>query len=154
MSSRIECILVIFGLVLLAQSGSALRCWVCSSSSNALCGDPMNVTDHQATFHAKRCEESMPYDSSKPICRKIVKKENGERVVIRQCSTPNVDEADITDGPCSAMAISGPNVIESCHICSTDLCNSATSASILQSLYVIALAFVGYHFFQSKYNFI
>ncbi|KZC08922.1 hypothetical protein WN55_00313 [Dufourea novaeangliae] len=132
-------------------TGSALRCWDCASNANALCGDPMNITEHQVTFHTKVCEAGL-YDSSKPICRKTVRRENGERVVIRQCSTPNVDEADITDGPCSAMATGGRSVVESCHICSTDLCNSATSASIMQPLYIVALAFVGYHLFQSKYN--
>ncbi|XP_076662106.1 UPAR/Ly6 domain-containing protein crok [Halictus rubicundus] len=151
MSPRLEWTLVVFGLVLLAQSGSALRCWVCASNSNSLCGDPMNITEHQAMFHAKVCDNG-PYDSSKTICRKIVKRENGDRVVIRQCSTPNVDEADITNGPCSAMAISGPSVIESCHICSTDLCNSATGVSIQRSLYIVALALIGYNFFQSKYT--
>lgn len=150
MSPKSEWMLLVFGLVLLAQSGSALRCWVCASNSNALCGDPMNITEHQATFQTKVCDGGI-YDSSKPICRKIVKRENGDRVVIRQCSTPNVDEAHITDGPCSSMAISGPNVIESCHICSSDLCNSATSASIQHSLYIAAVALIGYNFFQSKY---
>ncbi|XP_033340666.1 UPAR/Ly6 domain-containing protein crok [Megalopta genalis] len=151
MSPRTEWMLVIFGLVVFAQSGSALKCWVCASNASPLCGDPMNITEHQTTFHTKVCESGI-YDASKPICRKIVKRENGDRVVIRQCSTPNVDEASITDGPCSSMAIAGTNVIESCHICSTDLCNSAPSASILHSLYIVALAFVGYHFFQTKYN--
>lgn len=149
MSSRLEWMLVVFGLVLLAQSGSALRCWVCASNANPLCGDPMNITEHQSTFHTRTCDGGL-YDSTKPICRKIVKRENGDRVVLRQCSTPNVDETQITDGPCSATMSSGPNV-ESCHICSTDLCNSATSASILHSVYIIALVFVGYNFFQSKY---
>ncbi|XP_076639581.1 UPAR/Ly6 domain-containing protein crok [Colletes latitarsis] len=151
MSSRFEWMLLALGLVVLARSGSALKCWDCASNMNALCGDPMNITEHQSTFHTKICESGY-FETSKPICRKIVKRENGERVVIRQCSTPNVDEADITDGPCSAMAISGRSMIESCHICSTDLCNSATSASIVQSLYVAALAVVGFRFFQPKYN--
>ena len=151
MSSRFDWMLVIVGLIVLARSGSALRCWDCASNMNTLCGDPMNVTEHQATFHTKTCEAGH-YQTPTAICRKIVKRENGERVVIRQCSTPNVDEADIHDGPCSAMAISGRNVIESCHICSTDLCNSATSASVMQPLYIAALAVVSYRFYQTKYN--
>ncbi|XP_053978209.1 uncharacterized protein LOC128876125 [Hylaeus volcanicus] len=149
MSSRLEWMLLALGLVLLARSGAALRCWDCASNTNALCGDPMNITEHQSTFRTKVCESGY-YDTTKPICRKIVKRENGERVVIRQCSTPNVDEADIVNGPCSAMAISGRNMIESCHICSTDLCNSATSAPIMLPLYVVAMAAIGYRFFQSK----
>lgn len=76
--------------------------------------------------------------------------ENGERVVIRQCSTPNVDEADIVDGPCSATAISTRNLIE-CHICSTDLCNSAMGVSVTQSLFMVTLAIIGYRYLQSKY---
>lgn len=151
MNSRSAWALVFFGLVVLARSGFALQCWDCASNMNALCNDPMNVTEHQAMFHAKTCETG-PYESSKPICRKIVKRENGERVVIRQCSTPNVDEADIRDGPCSAMAISSRNVIESCHICSTDFCNSATNASIMKPLFVFAMAIIGYRYMQSKYN--
>lgn len=70
--------------------------------------------------------------------------ENGERVVIRQCSTPNVDEADIVDGPCSATTTSGRSIIESCHICSTDLCNSAMGASITQPFFIATLALIGY----------
>lgn len=149
---RITWMLVIFGLVVLAQSGLALRCWDCASNTNTLCGDPLNITDHQTLFHTKTCERS--YETSKHICRKTVRKENGEQVVIRQCSTPNVDEADIIDGPCSGSAISSRNVIESCHICSTDLCNFATSTSITQSLFIIALAIVSYRSLQSKYNFL
>ncbi|XP_076247084.1 UPAR/Ly6 domain-containing protein crok [Calliopsis andreniformis] len=151
MSSRFEWMLMIFGLIVLAGSGSALRCWDCASNTNPLCGDPLNVTDHQTTFHTKICDANI-YERVKPICRKIVKRENGERVVIRQCSTPNVDEADITDGPCSAMALSGRSVVESCHICSTDLCNSATSLSVVQPLYIAALALISYCFLQTKYN--
>ncbi|CAK9810968.1 hypothetical protein ANTPLA_LOCUS6747 [Anthophora plagiata] len=151
MSSGLAWLLVVSGLIVFAQSGSALRCWDCASNKNALCGDPLNITEHQAIFHTKVCEAGT-YETSKHICRKIVKRENAERVVIRQCSTPNVDEADIVDGPCSAMAVSGQNVIESCHICSTDLCNSATSVSVMQSLFVFALAIIGYCFFSSKHG--
>ncbi|XP_034186240.1 UPAR/Ly6 domain-containing protein crok [Osmia lignaria lignaria] len=151
MSFRSAWALVIFSLVVLVRPGSALKCWDCASNMNALCADPMNVTEHQAMFHVKTCEAGF-YETSKPICRKIVKRENGERVVIRQCSTPNVDEADIHDGPCSAMAISSRNVIESCHICSTDLCNSSTSASIMQPLFMLAMALIGYRYFQSKHG--
>ncbi|XP_076169486.1 UPAR/Ly6 domain-containing protein crok [Ptiloglossa arizonensis] len=151
MSPRFVWMLLVLGLVVLARSGSALKCWDCASNFNALCGDPMNITEHHATFHTKVCESSF-YETSKPICRKIVKRENSERVVIRQCSTPNVDETDIVDGPCSAMAMSGRSIIESCHICSTNLCNSATSASIMQSLYIVSLAVIGYRFLQSKHS--
>ena len=76
--------------------------------------------------------------------------ENGERVVIRQCSTPNVDEADIVDGPCSATAISTRNLIE-CYICSTDLCNSAMGVSVTRSLFMVTLTIIGYCYVQSKY---
>ncbi|KAF3425071.1 hypothetical protein E2986_08132, partial [Frieseomelitta varia] len=131
----------------------ALRCWDCASNTNILCGDPLNITEHQTLFHSKICETGS-YEPSKHICRKIVRRENGERVVIRQCSTPNVDEVDIVDGPCSGSVISGRNVIESCHICSTDLCNSATGTSITQSLFIIALGIVSYRSLQSKYNFL
>lgn len=152
MGSRLTWTLVIFGLICVAQSGLALRCWDCASNMHSLCGDPLNITEHQAAFHTKYCEPGS-YETSKQICRKIVKREHGERVVIRQCSTPNVDEADITDGPCSATAMSGRSIIESCHICSTDLCNSATSASIMQPLLIVSVAIVGYRFLPSKYKF-
>ncbi|KOX72519.1 hypothetical protein WN51_03113, partial [Melipona quadrifasciata] len=140
-------------IILIYVIGLALRCWDCASNTNTLCGDPLNITDHQTLFYTKICDTEL-FETSKRICRKTVRKENGEQVVIRQCSTPNVDEADIVDGPCSGSAISGRNVIESCHICSTDLCNSATGTSITQSLFIIALAIVSYRSLQSKYNFL
>lgn len=59
------------------SAGSALKCWDCASNFNALCGDPMNITEHHATFHTKVCESSF-YETSKPICRKIVKR--GKRI--------------------------------------------------------------------------
>ncbi|XP_060819882.1 uncharacterized protein LOC132909221 [Bombus pascuorum] len=151
MSSRLTWMLVIFGLVVLSQSGLALRCWSCASDKNVLCGDPLNITDHQAAFYTKDCE-SESYEPIKHICRKFVKRENNERIIIRQCSTLNVDEEDITDGPCSTTMTSGRSIIESCHICSTDLCNSATGASITQSLLVVALAIIGYRSLHSKYG--
>ncbi|KAG6796074.1 hypothetical protein HZU73_08714 [Apis mellifera caucasica] len=149
MSSVSSWILVVVGLIVSIQSGSALQCWDCASNTNPLCGDPMNVTDHHGIFHVKTCESGI-YDTSRKICRKIVKRENGERVVIRQCSTPNVDEADIVDGPCSATAISTRNLIE-CYICSTDLCNSAMGVSVTRSLFMVTLTIIGYCYVQSKY---
>ncbi|XP_017758444.1 PREDICTED: uncharacterized protein LOC108549537 [Eufriesea mexicana] len=151
MSSGLTFVLVICGLVVLAQSGLALRCWDCVSNTSNMCRDPLNITEHQKMFHTKTCE-AVSYEMSKQICRKIVKRENGERVVIRQCSTPNVDEADIVDGPCSATTTAGQSIIESCHICSTDLCNSAMGASITQPLFIAALATIGYRSLQTKYN--
>ncbi|XP_011059059.1 PREDICTED: uncharacterized protein LOC105148814 [Acromyrmex echinatior] len=65
--------IIILGLSLFVASGSALRCWVCSSNVNVMCNDPMNTTDHQAAFHIRTCDPG-PYGSSKPICRKIVKR--------------------------------------------------------------------------------
>lgn len=142
---------IIYGVILLAATGSALRCWDCSSNVNVMCADPMNTTDHQAAFHIKTCEAGH-YGSSKPICRKIVKREFGERNVIRQCSTPYNDEINIVDGPCSSTMQSGHDVIESCHICSTDLCNSATTASTTRLLYTGTLTLLAYIFYQSKYS--
>ncbi|XP_031830784.2 UPAR/Ly6 domain-containing protein crok-like [Nomia melanderi] len=154
MSSRIEWMLVIFGLVLLAQSGSTLQCWNCSSDLEPLCGDLINITDYQRRFYATDCDEHI-FDFIIPVCRKIVKTENGKRVVKRECWSVYKHQAHITDGPCNPLLkLDGISDNEYCFICSTDLCNSATSASILQSLYVVTLGFVGYHFFQSKYNFI
>ncbi|EFN74941.1 hypothetical protein EAG_09461 [Camponotus floridanus] len=144
--------MLILGMALFITSGSALRCWVCSSNVNNLCKDPMNTTDHQAAFHIRTCDVDY-YSSTKAICRKIVKQEYGQRVVIRQCSTPYHDELDITDGLCGNSATeSGRGVIESCHICSTDLCNSATEASATQLLCNGALIFFVYIFQQSKYG--
>ncbi|XP_011871971.1 PREDICTED: uncharacterized protein LOC105564300 [Vollenhovia emeryi] len=143
--------IIIFGLALFVTSGSALRCWVCSSNVNVMCNDPMNTTDHQAAFHIRTCDPG-PYGSSKPICRKIVKREYGERIIIRQCSTPYHDEIDVVNGQCgNSMSQPGRDVIESCHICSTDLCNSATDASATRLLYVATLILLACTFHQSKY---
>ncbi|KAL2735564.1 hypothetical protein V1478_003204, partial [Vespula squamosa] len=140
----------ILGIVLMALS-SALRCWECSSHMNAMCGDPMNSTDHQAMFHVKECGRG-PYASSKPICRKMVKRDGGDRVVIRSCAIPNHDETDITDGPCSPLMTNGRDMVESCHICNTDLCNSASGLLTTQSLYIAGFILIGYRFFESNYN--
>ncbi|XP_014488211.1 PREDICTED: uncharacterized protein LOC106751703 [Dinoponera quadriceps] len=137
-------VIIIFGVILLVTSGSALRCWVCASNVNVMCKDPMNTTDHQATFHTRTCD-SGNYGSAKPICRKIVKREYGERVILRQCSTPNHDEVNIDDGPCSSTSQPGNDAIESCHICSSDLCNSATSVPIMGILYA-SMALFTYNF--------
>ncbi|XP_032662936.1 uncharacterized protein LOC116840392 [Odontomachus brunneus] len=142
---------IIVGVVLLVASGSALRCWDCSSNVNAMCADPMNTTDHQAAFHVRTCEPGH-YGSAKPICRKIVKREYGDRIVIRQCSTPYNDEINIDDGPCSSTMQSGHGVIESCNICNTDLCNSATTASTTRLLYAGTLTLLACIFYQSKYS--
>jgi len=74
--------------------------------------------------------------------------EHGDRVVIRQCSVPYHDEIDIVDGPCGS-SMTQQEHDESCHICSTDLCNSATTASTMQLLYAGALALLV--FYQFKY---
>lgn len=73
MSSVSSWILVVVGLIVSIQSGSALQCWDCASNTNPLCGDPMNVTDHHGIFHVKTCESGI-YDTSRKICRKIVKR--------------------------------------------------------------------------------
>ncbi|XP_020298768.1 uncharacterized protein LOC109863002 isoform X1 [Pseudomyrmex gracilis] len=157
MISNERAVLIIFAITLFVTSGSALRCWVCSSNVNVVCDDPMNTTEHHTTFHARDCNEysrdhlSGHYGNSRAVCRKIVKRDYGQRIVVRQCSTLNHDEIDIVDGTCGASAQQGPVEIESCHICSTDLCNSATSVSTMQLLYAAVLVFVTYVFHQSKY---
>lgn len=78
--------------------------------------------------------------------------DGGDRVVIRSCAIPNHDETDITDGPCSPLMTNGRDMVESCHICSTDLCNSASSLSTTQSLYIVGFILIGYRFFKSNYN--
>jgi len=78
--------------------------------------------------------------------------EYGERIVIRQCSTPYHDEIDVIDGQCgNSMIQPGRDVIESCHICSSDLCNSATTISAMKLLYIIVIIFLACTFHQSKY---
>ncbi|XP_035733069.1 uncharacterized protein LOC118446489 [Vespa mandarinia] len=138
-------------LTIFANSGSALKCWECSSHMNAMCGDPMNTTEHQVMFHVKECGRG-PYASSRPICRKMVKRDGGDHVVIRSCAIPNHDETDITDGPCSPLMTNGRDMVESCHICSTDLCNSASDLSTMQLLYIAGFILIGYLFFESNYN--
>ncbi|KAM0735221.1 UPAR/Ly6 domain-containing protein crok [Formica fusca] len=144
--------MLILAVTLFVTSGSALRCWDCSSNVNVMCNDPMNTTDHQAAFHIKTCDTGY-YGSSKPICRKIVKQKYGERIVIRQCSTAYHDEVEIGNGLCGNSATqSERDVIESCHICNTDLCNSATDASATRLLYIGALISFAYIFQQSKHG--
>ncbi|XP_011157438.1 uncharacterized protein LOC105194283 [Solenopsis invicta] len=151
MVSAMRTALIIFGLTLFITSGSALRCWVCASNVNSMCKDPMNTSDHNAAFHIRTCDPG-PYGSSKPICRKIVKREMGERVVIRQCSTPYHDEMDTIDGQCgNSVTQAGRDVIESCHICSSDLCNSATAVSATRLIYIAVIILSALTFHQSKY---
>lgn len=143
--------LVVF-LAIFASSGYALRCWDCASNVNSMCNDPMNTTEHQALFHVKDCGRGS-YANVRTLCRKMVTREDGERVVIRSCYSPNHDEMDTTDGPCSTQTMSGRSIIESCHICSTDLCNSANGLSTMRPLYLVGLGLAGYYFlFGSKYN--
>jgi hypothetical protein len=144
-------LVILLCVTLFVTSGSALRCWVCSSNVNSMCADPMNTSDHHSTFHIHTCEPAGHY-GSKSICRKIVKREFGERIVIRQCSTPYHDEVNTVDGPCSTNSQPGHDVIESCHICSTDLCNSATSLPTTRLLYVGTLTLFAYIFYLSKYG--
>lgn len=139
------CLLAIF-----TSSGSALRCWDCSSNTNQMCNDPMNTTDHQALFHVADCKTGQ-YANVKTVCRKIVMREDGQRVIVRSCSIPNHDEMENNDGACSPQIMSG-HIIESCHICSTDLCNSASGLSTMRSLYFVGLCLIGHLFFsESKY---
>ncbi|KAI4504117.1 hypothetical protein M0802_000588 [Mischocyttarus mexicanus] len=84
-------------------TGSALRCWDCSSHTSAMCGDPMNSTDHQVMFHVKECGRGL-YNNNRPICRKSVIKDGSDRIIIRSCAIPNTDETDITDGTCGSIA--------------------------------------------------
>ncbi|XP_066583117.1 UPAR/Ly6 domain-containing protein crok-like [Prorops nasuta] len=153
MATGAQCLLLIFALIVLVQSGSALRCWECQSNSNQLCGDLSNTTEHHRLFHDRLCEQGVTnfYQNHVQVCRKIVKKEYGQRIVIRSCSTLNPDEQGITDGVCGqSMLGSRSSTIESCHICSTDLCNSATSTSAMQLLYASTLLLAIYNFFSSK----
>ncbi|XP_043501034.1 uncharacterized protein LOC122523392 [Polistes fuscatus] len=137
-------------LIIFANSGSALKCWDCSSHTSAMCGDPMNSTDHQVMFHVKDCGRAL-YNNNRSICRKMVIRDGGERIVIRSCAVPNTDEMEITDGICGSLT-SNQGITESCHICSTDLCNSASGLSTTLSLYIAGFILVGYRFFQSKYD--
>lgn len=137
-------------LAIFTSSGFALRCWDCSSNVNQMCNDPMNTTDHQAMFHVTDCK-SVQFANVKMICRKIVTREDGQRVIIRSCSIPNHAEMESTDGVCDPQIMSG-RIIESCHICSTDLCNSASGLSTMRSLYFAGLCFIG-HLFFSKSNY-
>ncbi|KYN09259.1 hypothetical protein ALC57_18623 [Trachymyrmex cornetzi] len=48
------------------------------------------------------------------------------------------------------MTQPGRDVIESCHICSNDLCNSATTISAMRLFYITVIIFLVCTF-QSKY---
>ncbi|XP_012272913.1 uncharacterized protein LOC105695693 [Orussus abietinus] len=138
--------LAILVLAALATRGSSLRCWQCSSDMNSVCGDPMNNTEHHSLFHTRDCETTFaqhPYPYEKAVCRKIVQRVHGERVIVRACAIPNPDERDIVDGPCTPVVSASYITIESCHICRTDLCNSATSLSGLSAKGLLGFAAIG-----------
>ncbi|XP_024939157.1 uncharacterized protein LOC107266125 isoform X2 [Cephus cinctus] len=132
----------------ISSKTSALHCWSCSSDATPDCADPLNATEHNKLFHTKACEGTMSphhYLNEKPVCRKTVQYVSGERRVIRACSVPNPDERDIVDGPCTHLTTASYITIESCHICNTDYCNTATyvSGSWLISVAAMAAAAVG-----------
>lgn len=129
--TRISWTIALLLLIALVQCASALKCWQCTSNLSPACGDPMNNTEHHGTFHIQDCDSTSqhPYSYGRHVCRKVVRRVHGQREIIRQCAEPTPEERDITDGPCSQMAQPSYVTVESCHICSTDFCNSATSIS-------------------------
>ncbi|XP_012267569.1 uncharacterized protein LOC105692736 [Athalia rosae] len=129
MSAVLQVTLLVLAAVL--HQGSALRCWECSSNSSPECGDPITDSEHHQRFHTKDCDATLsqhPYSYEKSVCRKTVQRSNGKKVVIRACAIPYPDERDITDGVCSTVPTASHITIESCHVCTTDLCNGAHSA--------------------------
>lgn len=132
MAARMNTVLKVAILVLVAvlHQGSALECWQCDSNSSPECDDPITQSEHHKSFHIKNCDSTLSTyrsTSEKQICRKTVQIENGKKVVIRACSLPYPQERDITDGVCSPDTVPSNTIIQSCHICSTDVCNGAHS---------------------------
>ncbi|XP_015518517.2 UPAR/Ly6 domain-containing protein CG9338 [Neodiprion pinetum] len=131
----------LFVLAAVLYQGEALRCWHCSSDSSPDCGDVITYSEHNRQFHTADCEADLrqnPYTFARPVCKKIVEIKNGARIVIRKCDSPLPDERDITDGVCSTVPSPSHVTVESCHVCTTDLCNGAHSAlghaSVMTSL--------------------
>ncbi|KAF7990312.1 hypothetical protein HCN44_000117 [Aphidius gifuensis] len=132
MASNINWIIATLTFAVIIQSGMALRCWTCTSDRSPECGDPMNITEHQRNFQTRDCEAtssaSMYGSSVQSICKKMVTRENGRTVIRRSCEIPTQEEKNIQNGPCPPNAAVGSHIIvESCHVCSSDLCNSAIS---------------------------
>ncbi|XP_033229860.1 uncharacterized protein LOC117181376 [Belonocnema kinseyi] len=142
----------LFVLIGLVQYATSLKCWQCTSNLSAGCGDPMNNTEHHGTFHIQDCDATSqhPYSYGRHLCRKIVRRVHGQREIIRQCTEPTPEERDITDGPCSQMAQPSYVTIESCNICSTDFCNSATSLSGKSFAFATVGALLSCYFSTSK----
>ncbi|XP_034934728.1 protein quiver-like [Chelonus insularis] len=151
MASNSFWILALVAFVFLIQSSVSLRCWTCTSDRSPECGDPMNITQHHKDFHTRDCEATASQNSyaynERSICKKLVQRENGREVIRRSCEIPGPEERDITNGPCASHDSTHSHVtIVSCHICNTDLCNSATSLSGSQILFLTAIAFVASSF--------
>ncbi|KAK0179089.1 hypothetical protein PV327_007912 [Microctonus hyperodae] len=151
----------IFAIVAFAfviQSGAALRCWTCTSDRSPECGDPMNITEHHKDFHTRDCEAAANPNSygynEKSICKKLVQRENGRLVVRRSCEIPGPEERDITNGPCASHDTTHSHVtVVSCHICNTNLCNSATSMSGSKLFFLSSIIFVASRFMPALRSF-
>uniref|UniRef100_A0A1L8DQZ5 UPAR/Ly6 domain-containing protein qvr n=1 Tax=Nyssomyia neivai TaxID=330878 RepID=A0A1L8DQZ5_9DIPT len=101
----------VLGLVLLllsVDSGSTLRCYVCSSLNNVACADPPNMTQIAVT-------ECGPLIRN-PVCTKRTTRTPQMTFTGRQCLSE-----DICD---YALDVSG-QVSEDCDTCTTDLCNTS-----------------------------
>uniref|UniRef100_A0A7G3ABZ6 Putative 18.9 kDa midgut protein n=1 Tax=Lutzomyia longipalpis TaxID=7200 RepID=A0A7G3ABZ6_LUTLO len=95
-------------LMLSVDSGSTLRCYVCSSLNNAACVDPPNVTQ----IAVRECGPLI----KNPVCTKRTTTTPQMTFTGRQCLSE-----DICD---YALDVSG-QVSEDCATCTTDLCNSS-----------------------------
>ncbi|XP_008552222.1 uncharacterized protein LOC103574533 [Microplitis demolitor] len=158
MASNYVWIFAVVAFAFLIQSGESLRCWSCVSDQPGACGDPLNITSHHQTFHTRDCDSTANQNSyvynEKFVCKKVVQRENGRLVVRRSCEIPGPEERDIKDGKCVAHDTTHSHVtMVSCHICSTDLCNSATSLSGSKVFLISAAVFIGSRFVPALKSF-
>ncbi|KAK7870520.1 hypothetical protein R5R35_002922 [Gryllus longicercus] len=116
-------LLLALACLLVAQPGAeALRCWVCSSSTDVRCRDPFNRT-HLSDVDCERARAVAGY-GDRAYCQKTVTSINGgEQKVLRKC----VFSREALDGRCFDQPQSSDFLtVEHCSTCDdADGCNAA-----------------------------
>lgn len=139
-------VLLVVVLAVFVETGSALRCWTCSSDLDPHCNDPFNASLPLNThrYPITNCDANVgtnyPYfAASKPACKKSRQYVNGELVVIRGCTWKHPEDTG-DECPTSTQ----PNYIRTtyCKTCMTDTCNGSPlprERSLLLALVPLAL---------------
>ncbi|XP_065332985.1 UPAR/Ly6 domain-containing protein crok-like [Cloeon dipterum] len=140
------------------RTGSALRCWVCSSLVDGVCGDPFNssISSHTTECAPPRRQHSSysnsPFqaDGISHVCKKVIQRENGALTVVRSCGyEKHPGEAcgeETHDRRISARH--HRDDVKFCEVCREDGCNTATTlfsllTSLLASAGVVLLIILG-----------